>query len=353
MKFTVENGLWACGAPVDPPPLVAVLEVSGAILEWTVDEPEPAPRITLTDVDAADWLWRVVGEDAHVRLVEAVAGAAGSVDVPIDAGALSPLRRLALGHWMRRWWPASARDGISALTTAVLDAELALLSVAVEEFLDQEAFDAELEALVRGLADLPAPLRADPRVADLVTACSELPVAVPEPGTGARWRADYALVAGSESRAAPGVIAAGTASVSWASVPPGVFDAGEDTLTWSVVTSAEPNGSPARVIGRVQTVLADPTAPHPLAAGIAVQLRSGALAAVGELDAEGAAGLSLDLAESAAWDHDWATTEVQVGVGSGESRAVRERVRRFVRSRLAAPPEDAFLAELLAAEDDY
>jgi hypothetical protein len=36
-----------------------------------------------------------------------------------------------------------------------------------------------------------------------------------------------------------------------------------------------------------------------------------------------------------------------------ESAQTRDRVRLFARSRLAAPPADAFLAEILAAEADY
>jgi len=42
-----------------------------------------------------------------------------------------------------------------------------------------------------------------------------------------------------------------------------------------------------------------------------------------------------------------------VGAGTGETAAVRDRVRRYVRARLAAPGADAFLAEILAAEADY
>lgn len=37
----------------------------------------------------------------------------------------------------------------------------------------------------------------------------------------------------------------------------------------------------------------------------------------------------------------------------GESRAVRDLIRGLVRSRLAVPASDAFLAEILAAEADY
>ena len=45
--------------------------------------------------------------------------------VDVLPGSVDPLRRLALGHWLRRWWPASHRDGIAALDGALLDAEIA------------------------------------------------------------------------------------------------------------------------------------------------------------------------------------------------------------------------------------
>ena len=50
--------------------------------------------------------------------------------VDVRPGSLEPLRRLALGHWLRRWWPASQRDGIAALDGALLDAEIAVLTAA-------------------------------------------------------------------------------------------------------------------------------------------------------------------------------------------------------------------------------
>lgn len=55
-----------------------------------------------------------------------------------------------------------------------------------------------------------------------------------------------------------------------------------------------------------------------------------------------------------AWNADWSVAEVSVGAGrAADSSESRDRVRRFARDRLAAPPADAFLAELLAAESDY
>jgi hypothetical protein len=44
---------------------------------------------------------------------------------------------------------------------------------------------------------------------------------------------------------------------------------------------------------------------------------------------------------------------VTVGADVDESPRTRQRVRDFARARLAAPPGDAFLAEILAAESDY
>lgn len=58
--------------------------------------------------------------------------------------------------------------------------------------------------------------------------------------------------------------------------------------------------------------------------------------------------------EMQAWNADWSVAEVSVGAGrAADSSESRDRVRRFARDRLAAPPADAFLAELLAAESDY
>ena len=42
MRLVADSGLWSTGPPVAPSPLVAVLEVSGAVLSWTIDEPGAA-----------------------------------------------------------------------------------------------------------------------------------------------------------------------------------------------------------------------------------------------------------------------------------------------------------------------
>ena len=77
------------------------------------------------------------------------------------------------------------------------------------------------------------------------------------------------------------------------------------------------------------------------------------------LDVEGHATLPLvdtqqrPVTESAAWDHDWSATSVIIGAEVMETRETREPVRRWARARLDEPPNDAFLAEVLAAESDY
>ena len=82
MRLVADSGLWRTGsrdtALVAPPMLTAVLEVSGAVLSWTVDDPpgDAAAQITFTDLARADWLWRVLGESGHVALTSAV----GAVD---------------------------------------------------------------------------------------------------------------------------------------------------------------------------------------------------------------------------------------------------------------------------------
>ncbi|MGO9525710.1 hypothetical protein [Mycobacterium sp.] len=99
-----------------------------------------------------------------------------------------------------------------------------------------------------------------------------------------------------------------------------------------------------------------------LATGVAVRLRSGAFGCAGALDAVGRAVLPVvdargqPVTESAAWDHDWSATSVAVGaplVEATETPETRERLRRWARARLDRPADDAFLAEILAAESAY
>ena len=379
MKLVTDSGLWITGGTTATSPLVAVLEVSGAVLSWTIDEPPEAIQIAFTDLSRADWLWRVVGEPGHVALVSAVQAVPGEppgidlAGVDIVPGSVAPLRRLALGHWLRRWWPASRRDGIATLDRTLLDVEVALLTVGAQGFFTDDTLDSDVtELLAPHAAALLTQVRADdPRIRDLVRAAGELADEVGMEGIG--WpelaaalegsaevhalafgrRDDYALAAGADGDPrgrAP--IARGVASVNWGAVPPGIFDAAEDTVDWSV----EPAGP--GVVAVVRTAVIGPESPT----GVAVRVGSGAGGEVhgaGALDADGRATLPLVDAQQVpmtgvvAWDHDWPSTAVVVGADIAESRDTRERVRRWARARLDHPADDAFLAETLAAESAY
>lgn len=354
MKLVAEAGLWSTGAQVAAPPAVAVLEVAGAVLAWTVDDPAATVQLTFTDVAAADWLWRVAGEQGHVAVLDALRGRSAGpqagidiADLELSGEALAPLRRLAVGHWLRRWWPASVRDGIADLDMAVLDAELAVLTNAAQAFFSEDTLDSDIEGLLRPhRGALSALLRdADPRVAALVASCLEI-ADWPEPAEAVgvsvdRRRDDYALAAGAPISQGD-AIGAGTASVSWSAVPSGIFDAAEDTVDWSV----RGDGS-GGVVAVVRVVVGAS------AAGVPVRLHSADVVADGVLDERGTATLVVPISETAAWNRDWSTAEVTVGAaGVGEDRATRERLRGYARSRLAGT-DDAFLAEVLAAESDY
>lgn len=358
MRLVADSGLWTMGSPAASAPLVAVLEVSGAVLSWTVDEASDA-HIAFTDPARADWLWRVVGERGHYAVTAALDGrnpedSVEVADVSLTPDALAPLRRLALGHWLRRWWPASQRDAIATLDGAVLDAEVALLTAAAQDYFGEDTFDSEITHLLAPhAAALSAAAReGDPRVTALIERCRDVAddVGVALDAEPVSRRADYALAAGSNSRG-PSVatVARGVASISWAAVPPGVFDAAEDTVEWSV----EPAGTGADAV--VDVELTGLGNPH----GIAVRLESGNAGGVGALGADGRASFpvvdndGVPISEAVAWNHDWATTRVLVGADVDESVRTRDRVRAFARSRLNEPGPDAFLAEILAAESDY
>ncbi len=362
MRFVAESGLWTTGTPGDAVPLTAVLEVSGAVLSWTVDAADLPVHIAFTDPVRAEWLWRIAGEDGHSAIVSALAAAPeGTCDldgIVFDAGRLEPLRRLALGHWLRRWWPASYRDGIAELDDALLAAELALLTAAAEDYFSDGTLDSDVGELLQPHAEVLTALgrMGDPRVGELVDACAELaddmgiafatPVVAAQPGR----RDDYALVAGAGPAGGAGAaVATGVASVNWAAVPPRVFDAAEGTVDWRVET----DGEVATAV--VRTELSGPGSP----AGIAVRVRSGAITGTGLLDGAGTATVTLldedraPVTETTAWNRDWQGTAVTIGVDVGESQEVRDRVRAFARARLQRLGPDAFLAEVLAAESDY
>jgi hypothetical protein len=361
MRLMADSGLWSTGPLVAPTPLIAVLEVSGAVLSWTVDEASDA-QITFTDATQADWLWQVLGKGGHSALASALVAQATDDARPVDlAGvnvrqaALAPLRRLALGHWLRRWWPASHRNGIAMLDGALLDAEVALLTAAAQDYFGDDTFDSDMtQLLARHSAALNAAVeQGDPRVIELVDKCRELAddagVAFGVKAAAGR-RDDYALAAGADRRGhGPGAVATGTASIKWAAVPPGIFDAAEHTVHWAVEVTGQ------AVDAVVHAELSGYGTPN----GIVVRLVSGGVACTGELGADGRATFPLVdaqrqlMVESAAWNHDWRATEVTVGADVDESMQTRERVRAFARSRLSRLANDAFLAEVLAAESDY
>ncbi|GBG35909.1 hypothetical protein NJB14197_41590 [Mycobacterium montefiorense] len=223
MKLVADSGLWTLG-PVSPEsPLAAVLEVSGAVLSWTVDDPsgDGRARITFTDLSRTDWLWRVFGEAGHVALAGAAAAMDGATSieltgVDIVAGSMDPLRRLAIGHWLRRWWPASRQDGIAGLDRALLDVEIALLTVGAQGFFTDDTLDSDAaELLAPHAAALFTHVRSDdPRIADLVRAGAGLAEEIgvdddawaellavlddsaSEPAMPSERRDDYALAAG-------------------------------------------------------------------------------------------------------------------------------------------------------------
>ncbi len=363
MKLIADAGLWSTGRLAAPTPLSAVLEVSGAVLSWEIDEMPGVPIITFTDLGRADWLWRLFGESGHSAMAAAVGQRlpddAQSIDVngvSLLPGSVDQLRRLALGHWMRRWWPASHRDGIASLDGALLDAEIALLTSTAQDFFTDDTLDSDVGELIgtHSAAFNELVRTGDPRVVELVRAASELTdeidMALAEPMAVAPRRDDYALAAGAQrGQQGAALIARGTGSLNWAAVPPGIFDAAEDTVEWLV----EPAASGANAVVAVDLLGAG----SPV--GIAVRLTSGELGGAGVLDGSGRATFPLvdqdrrPVTESAAWNHDWQSARVTVGADVEESEQTRDWVRDFARARLTTPAADAFLAEILAAESDY
>ncbi|AMD55095.1 hypothetical protein ATO49_16560, partial [Mycolicibacterium fortuitum subsp. fortuitum DSM 46621 = ATCC 6841 = JCM 6387] len=263
----------------------------------------------------------MLGESGHVRLLDALGHRqpGQSVDLPgveVLPRTTNVLRRLAIGHWLRRWWPASDREGIAALTRPVLDAELALLTVAAEDFFTDDTLDSDAAALLAPhMADLNALAgQGDPRLAALVEDCRELAGDIGAGLARNRRSCTAARRLRPGRRCADGLngtgsIAGGTATVPWSAVPPGVFDAAENSLEWSVTAGSDGARAAVRV------ALVGPDSPS----GIEVELRRSGVHGSGALDAAGRAVVALHgpdgqpLTETEAWNLDWTGTAVRVG----------------------------------------
>jgi hypothetical protein len=338
-----------------PAQAAAVVALRGGIAVWDVRQPEDEPVLLLTDVDAADWLWRLFGERAHL---DVLAGAGEAVVT--EAALLAELRRLAWAHWLRRWWPASLVDAVPVLDGDLLAAETALLTDACAELLDD--FDADPAELLSGRA---AGLRSwaaagDPRVGELVDRAARLALRLDLDETEPQWRSAptavpperrLAAVAGGRARRrGPALLAAGAVSVCWDAVPPDIFDAAERTADWAVLIG--PDASPTLQVAAALLPDGD-------ASGIGVRAAGAGVRAHGSLGADGAADLPLlaaggaALTEDAALLTDFADLRITVGVESTETPQSRDRLRGIARARLAAPGPEALLAEILAAEEDF
>ena len=121
-------------------------------------------------------------------------------------------------HWLRCWWPTSRHDGVAALDRALLDVEVALLTVEAQSFFTDDTLDSDVAELLQPHAAALAlhVHDADARIRDLVcagaeladelgvdgTGCTELLAALDDSGVVLEMptgrREDYALAAGTD-----------------------------------------------------------------------------------------------------------------------------------------------------------
>ncbi|UDG96819.1 hypothetical protein [Rhodococcus opacus] len=328
------DGVWII-TPDDAPSVlddaagidVAVLEVVGGHLSWSVLAEHPVPVAVLDDVASAqNWVWAVFGEEVALAIAS---GSGRDVTVsPARPRVADGARRLAYAHWAARWWPTSTIDAFPPLDEGLLNGEIATL---VEE----------CDLLVDGV--------------DSVAATG--PALAERPGRAD----DYALAAGAATPTLPStlVLARGTTGSDWRRYPPGLVDASERAVSWEVVRAA--GNTTVRVSVVAAPGLSEPVPEH---------VRPHALIGTASGTADVALQLSGDVwfGESAAPPGSEAGVSVDVclpgfgvtghpDVGGSE---VRERVRALVRRRLrraaeTAPddgPDAPLLAEVAAAASD-
>ena len=328
------DGIWII-TPDDAPSVladaagidVAVLEVLGGHLSWSVLAEHAVPAAVIDDVDSAqNWLWAVFGEEVALAVA---AGSGTEISVaPARPRVADGARRLAYAHWAARWWPTSTIDALPPLDEGLLNGEIATLVEECDLLVDG---DDSVAATGPALAERPG--RAD----------------------------DYALAAGAATPTLPStlVLARGTTGSDWRRYPPGLVDASERAVSWEVVRAA--GNTTVRVSVVAAPGLSEPVPEH---------VRPHALIGTAAGTADIALQLSGDVwfGESAAPPGSEAGVSVDVhlpgfgvtghpDVGGSE---VRERVRALVRRRLrraaeTAPddgPDAPLLAEVAAAASD-
>ncbi|HNP56961.1 MAG TPA: hypothetical protein PK331_05700 [Gordonia sp. (in: high G+C Gram-positive bacteria)] len=336
-----------------PPWAELTLEVAGGTLRWgLLDGADAQPRLHAWAPESATWLWRIVGEQGHVNALETLTDHR-ELDVATAATEeLALLRRLAWGHWLRRWWPTSVVDGIDALPAVVLDVEVALLTGNCDAYFDETSFDGDPHAVLVGhdeeaITALAIHSRADVR--DLHRRWLDYETGETEPAVDVPAAADdYALAAGPGATATPpSGIFHGRASVAWESVPAHTFDAAEDTISWTV------DAAPDAVIIVEVALLPDRAA---TSVRVALSLADPPVEVSRDLDPKGRVRIELPITAAQAWQADWSGLVCTAGgVAGARDRDLRDRVRALVRRRIGgvADPVPLYVAEQIVADANY
>ncbi|MFE4055635.1 hypothetical protein ACFXP3_04865, partial [Streptomyces sp. NPDC059096] len=137
---------------------VAVLEVAGGHLTWSVRALEAPPVAVLDDADLAqEWVWAVYGERVALLLADG-GGVAGGTE-PARPALAESARRLAYAHWAARWWPASVIDSIPALDERLLDVEIAELTEECDPLFAgrEDPADTAVDGVLHSRGPLPRP----------------------------------------------------------------------------------------------------------------------------------------------------------------------------------------------------
>ncbi|WP_019068040.1 hypothetical protein [Streptomyces hokutonensis] len=387
---------------------LAVLDVAGAVLSWSVIEEPGPPTAEIHDVRRAQqWLWAVYGERVAAAAHACATGEQpAGARVPVDPTALAAdAARLGFGHWAARWWPASHLDGIPALQPDLLGLELAALTHQCQQLFDGTADDfddqpddcaaeliedhwAALDPLIQWWhAASTGPAHQVERVLRLIDDAADgagldgpelrrlrslpdrsSPAATTPLNPGALFaRSDgYALAAGELLVTGGRLIARGAGTNDWRRYPPGLVDASESAVSWT----ARALGARRQFEVEVVAHSAAPTTGAPLTAEVRVNDGPRKRVALARRDDMWTGRTDLDLPPGET------RPRVELGVllpgfdpGPGpETGAERDAIRALVRRRLtAAAQPDAndsaphgsssapFLAEIAAAatDEDY